>query len=316
MTDITGLLKAKQAKNDEFYTRYKDIEDEIDKHYNYNNNLFKNKIIICPCDDYNYSQFTKYFINNYKKLKYKKLICTSFNNNYKLSDIYFNLFYEDNIEDHGRILTFDGKTIKKDYLNGSGDFRTKEIISLINKSDFVITNPPFSLLEDFYKIVRNKKFLFIGPVNFLGRNFIVEDFKKDKVRLGYYRKQVMHFDVLDKDIDLSRPHTYVKENGKYYGRVGTFWFTNINMPELEFLKFNEDTKPEDFDKIDGTDIINIPEIKLIPKNYFGKMAVPITIFRYYNKKQFKVYGKLEQGQVNGKNIFIRIIIGVYKNEKR
>lgn len=70
-----NLHRAKRCKNDEFYTLYKDIEDEL-QHYTQH---FKDKVVICPCDDWTKSNFYKFFKDNFVKLGLKKLIVTGLN---------------------------------------------------------------------------------------------------------------------------------------------------------------------------------------------------------------------------------------------
>jgi hypothetical protein len=77
-TKNSNLSKAKTAKNDEFYTQYNDIEKEIMAYLEFNQNAFRDKTILLPCDDPEWSNFTKYFAQNFVKLGLKKLISTSF----------------------------------------------------------------------------------------------------------------------------------------------------------------------------------------------------------------------------------------------
>ena len=78
MAKNSNLHSAKQAKNDEFYTRYEDIENEINAYIAYNPNVFKDKVILLPCDDPEWSNFTKYFAMNFTRFGIKKLISTSY----------------------------------------------------------------------------------------------------------------------------------------------------------------------------------------------------------------------------------------------
>ena len=73
-----NLSKAKTAKNDEFYTQYHDIEKEINAYLEFDENVFEGKTVLLPCDDPEWSNFTKYFAQNFEKLKLKKLISTSY----------------------------------------------------------------------------------------------------------------------------------------------------------------------------------------------------------------------------------------------
>ena len=72
------LNEAKVAKNDEFYTQYDDIQNEINAYVEYNPDVFRDKVVLLPCDDPEWSNFTKFFVNNFKAFGLKKLISTSY----------------------------------------------------------------------------------------------------------------------------------------------------------------------------------------------------------------------------------------------
>ena len=61
------LTKAKSAKNDEFYTQYEDIEREMNAYLEYDENVFRGKTVLLPCDDPEWSNFTKYFAQNFER---------------------------------------------------------------------------------------------------------------------------------------------------------------------------------------------------------------------------------------------------------
>jgi hypothetical protein len=71
-----NLTKAKTGKNDEFYTQYHDIEKEINAYLEFDENVFEGKTILLPCDDPEWSNFTKFFAQNFEKFRLKKLIFT------------------------------------------------------------------------------------------------------------------------------------------------------------------------------------------------------------------------------------------------
>ena len=127
------LHTAKVNKNDEFYTRYEDIEKEV---IHYKDEL-KGKYIYCNCDDYRISNFVKYFKDNFKELGLRKLVAT----NYSI-DADDSWYYE---------LTEDGEKIEK--LKGNGSFDSMECRKFLEECDIVITNPPFSKLNDFFMIL-------------------------------------------------------------------------------------------------------------------------------------------------------------------
>ena len=165
----SNLVNAKKAKNDEFYTQYIDIEKEISAYLEYDPNVFKGKTVLLPCDDPEWSNFTKYFAQNFERLGIKKLISTSYAINSKLYKGSYQItifeknapqFDKSKASNNGKIFTLthdksgDGKIdvedLEWDYLEGDGDFRSDEVEKLRDEADIIITNPPFSLFRDFF----------------------------------------------------------------------------------------------------------------------------------------------------------------------
>lgn len=160
------LEKAKYAKNDEFYTRYEDIEKEL-SHYK---ESLKNKIIYCNCDDPEWSNFYKYFTDHFVDLQLKKVITTHYNNNgnsYKLE--------------------YNGTNTIKTELQGNGSFMSDECIEILKHCDIVITNPPFSLFKEYIQTLldNNKKFLIIGNFNAIKYKIIFPLLLKGEINCGY-----------------------------------------------------------------------------------------------------------------------------------
>ena len=165
----SNLIKAKKAKNDEFYTQLSDIEKEL-SHYHIE--TFKDKVIYCPCDSVDMSNgyisnFATYFYNNFKVLGIKKLICTCYSNSIN--------YFE-----------YDGKTELKDS-RGSGDFRSEYCTRLLQEADIVVTNPPFSLFREFFAwlMQASKKFIIIGNINCLTYKEFFPYIKSNEVHVGY-----------------------------------------------------------------------------------------------------------------------------------
>ncbi len=133
-----SLHAAKSAKQDEFYTQLSDIEKEL-RHYAKH---FKNKTILCNCDDPKVSNFFHYFTLNFEKLKLKKLITTC----YKNADA--DLFSTHKVE-KGLYLEYAGdqnnnripdwNEVEQNRLNGDGDFRSGESIKLLKQADIAVT---------------------------------------------------------------------------------------------------------------------------------------------------------------------------------
>ena len=180
-----NVHNAKSAKNDEFYTQYIDIEKELNAYLEYNPNTFKDKVILLPCDDPEWSNFTRYFAQNFEKLGLKKLISTSYASDSKkvqfeqisLFEINSPKYDKKKTKSHGKIFTLtkdknksgkiDIDDLDWNYLDGDGDFRSDEVKRLRDESDVIITNPPFSLFREFLNWIleAKKQFLIIGNIN-------------------------------------------------------------------------------------------------------------------------------------------------------
>lgn len=170
------LLKAaKKSKNDEFYTQLSDIEREL-QHYQ---GHFKGKIVYCNCDDSRISNFYRYFRLNFRQLGLKKVIASCY------KETPCDLF---DMGKHERAFCteYDGAAEKTTYFNGNGDFRGQESLALLEQSDVVVTNPPFSLFRPFVSLLMQyrKKFLIIGNINAITYKDIFKLIQEDKVWLG------------------------------------------------------------------------------------------------------------------------------------
>jgi hypothetical protein len=161
-----NLRKANTAKSDEFYTQLSDIEKELGNYKDH----FKNKVVFCNCDDPRVSNFFHYFAYNFEFLKLKKLITTCYKNQNT------DLFSQNNTEkaiymeykgDKNKDQIPDLNEIDVKYLNGNGDFRSKECVELLKKVNIVVTNPPFSLFREYLAQLfeYDKKFIIIGNQN-------------------------------------------------------------------------------------------------------------------------------------------------------
>ena len=314
------LSDARKHKKDEFYTLYKDIENEMNAYYYYNNNIFKNKIVLCPCDNPEWSNFAKFFTTNFNLLGLKKLICTSFNKDGKGKLLILN-----NLEE---------KNINITYLKGNGDFRSEEITKFRDEADIIITNPPFSLFREFITWVNeaNKKFSIIGNINAISYNEVFPLIKNNKVWLGNgFKSMVGYFSSPYEDIATSSGHR------EGYIRVsGVTWFTNIdhglrhkpmNLSTMnDNLKYNKKLinklnslyNKTQYPYYDNFNAIEVPYSDSIPSDYNGVMGVPITFLNKYCSEQFEIIGKIDTGKIdeynlatptiNNKTIFKRLAI--------
>ena len=289
----SSLAKARDAKQDEFYTQLSDIEKEL-KHYK---KYFKGKVVYCNCDDPRVSGFFHYFSYNFEKLGLKKLITTCYKNNDR--DLFSN-----NDAEHAIMLEYTGDKdgdnvpgideIGVVKLKGDGDFRSEESIDLLKQADIVVTNPPFSLFREFVRqlIERKKKFLIIGNLNAATYKEVFNLFRDNTIWFGpSIRSGDREFGVPD-TYPLNAAGTRVDENGKKFIRVkGVRWFTNLDFSERhEDIILYKTYSPEDYPKYDNYDAIEVCITKDIPADYYGVMGVPITFLDKFNPEQFEILG--------------------------
>lgn len=305
-----NLHNAKNSKNDEFYTQYTDIQKEIDAYLEYNPNVFRDKTILLPCDDPEWSNFTKIFVQNFEKFGLKKLISTCYTNT--KNNCQADLFENDcsqNFNSHGKILTLtkDNLNSKWQYLKGDGDFRSSEIKALRDECDFIITNPPFSLFREFVSWIfeTDKKFLIIGNMNAVTYKEIFPLIKDNKMWYGVsISSGDRRFNVPD-SYPLNASGCGIDDNNQKYIQVkGVRWYTNIDhgkrhkplslLTMNDNLRFNKKLKNPKYQNIykkyDNYDAIEIPLTEVIPSDYEGIMGVPISFLDKYCPEQFELLG--------------------------
>lgn len=319
------LTKAKNTKNDEFYTQFYDIEREMNAYLEYNPNVFRGKVILLPCDDPEWSNFTKYFAQNFERFGLKKLISTSYApESKKLRAGYQPSLFEQANEKfdknktmiNGKIFVLDhdvsgdGKIdvedLQWDYLQGDGDFRSKEIKQLRDEADIIITNPPFSLFREFLAwIVEAKKlFVIIGSMNAITYKEVFPLIKKNLIWLGNgFSGGNAYF---------ATPNAAQYGNGVFNENTGLVkfrnccWFTNIDhgrrhepLPlmtmddNLKFSKHKELNGRDSYIHYANYDAIDVPYTDAIPSDYEGKMGVPISFLDKYCPEQFEIIGQTQ-----------------------
>ena len=332
----TGLSDAKNAKNDEFYTQYNDIEAEVNAYVEYNPDVFRNKTILLPCDDPEWSNFTKYFASNFERFGLKKLISTSYakgagNKQLTLFEEQSPLYDKDLHETHGKLFTLTHDTdgsgnIDVDdiefsgYLNGDGDFRSDEVCALRDEADIIITNPPFSLFREFLAWIMDakKQFIIVGNQNCITYKEVFPLLKENKIWLGApFPSGNAYFDIPDgADISVYAKGVYDPETKRLHFR-NCRWFTNVDYgTRHEFLqldtmahnlKFNKKLRRKleaeygklEYPHYDNYDAIEVPFTECIPSDYNGVMGVPITFMDKYNSMQFKIVGMCENEDLYG-----------------
>lgn len=256
-----NLHKAKDAKNDEFYTQLTDVAKEL-MHYKAH---FKDKIVLCNCDDPTWSAFWKYFHLNFAELGLKKLIST----HYDREEATYKMEYtggDDNDIEVG----------VKTPLEGNGDFRNKECLDLLDESDIVVTNPPFSLFREYVAVLmeHEKKFLIIGNKNAITYKEFFPLLKDDDVWIGCTNVK-----------EFLQPDGSIKK----FGNIG--WFTNLDVAKRhEKLILWKHYTEEEYPKYDNYDAINVDKVSEIPCDYDGVMSVPITFLDSFNPEQFEILG--------------------------
>jgi hypothetical protein len=324
----TNLTNAKNAKNDEFYTQYHDIEKEIAAYLEYDPDVFRFKTILLPCDDPEWSNFTKFFAQNFNRFGLKKLISTSYapdSKNYKyvyeptLFELNDPQFDEKKTIKNGKIFTLthdksgdgniDVNDLEWSYLEGDGDFRSDEIKKLRDEADIIITNPPFSLFREFlaWIVDANKQFVIIGNLNAITYKEIFPLIKNIKLWLGpSISSGDREFQVPD-NYPMNAAGWRIDENGRKYLRIkGVRWFSNLDhgrrhqpLPlmtladHLKFSKHKEIKGTDTYVHYDNYAAIEIPFTDAIPSDYEGIMGVPISFLDKYNPDQFEILGMCE-----------------------
>jgi hypothetical protein len=332
----SNLTNAKRAKNDEFYTQYADIQKEIEAYLEFDANVFRGKVVYCNCDDPYESNFFRYFVLNFKKLGLKQLITTSYKPS-PVANTQLPLFGDDETlpKSKGRpkisankfIINevhkiagdseFNLKAVAKKLkanknnewtpLEGDGDFKSPECVELLERSDIVVTNPPFSLFREYVKQLFDykKKFVIIGNKNAVTFKEIFPLIKDNKMWSGKTGwGGGMWFVTMD-DGDVDRV-----VDGVNMKNVSSVWFTNLDhgrrhqplplmtMKEnLKYSKHKEIKGRKKYGKYDNYDAIDVPFTDAIPSDYDGVMGVPVSFLDKYNPDQFEILGTSDNGLV-------------------
>lgn len=321
----SNLYRARKAKNDEFYTQYKTIEEEL-IHYKKH---FKGKTVYCNCDDPRWSNFFKYFVDNFHELKLKRLIASCY------VDQSYNLFTINDERSPAIWADYDGwlvdggipkvSEIEVKELKGDGDFRSEESIKLLKQADIVVTNPPFSLFREFVPMLMeyDKKFITLGTTNATIYKTVFPLIKDNKMWPGVNFHKAVGFEIPGHH-DTSKS---IYKDGVYIATVPAIsWWTNLkhnkrsrDVRSTATYKGNEDKYP----KYDNYNAINVDKAADIPVDYKGIMGVPITFIGQWNLEQFEIIGitrswndssiyngklKTKDPILNGEDLYTRILI--------
>ena len=329
-----NLKEARAEKNDEFYTQYHDIELELNAYLEYNPELFRGKVVLLPCDDPEWSEFTRYFAAKFDTLGLKKLISTSYapeSKRYPL-DWQPTLFETENPRFSaersaicGKIFTLTREAhatkslnidaLEWDYLEGDGDFRSPEVTALRDEADFIITNPPFSLFREFlaWIVEGEKPFAILGNKNCITYKEVFPLIRDNKIWSGsrswaggMWFRTVSNddYDRMDGDIRMKN--------------VPSIWLTNIDhgrrheplslmtmADNLRFSKHKELRGKEAYDRYDNYDAIEVPFTDAIPSDYEGVMGVPISFLDKYCPEQFEILGNEYELGISSGRVYVQ-----------
>ena len=322
-----SLVAAKAARNDEFYTQWADIEREMNAYLEYDPDVFRGKTVLLPCDDPEWSNFTKFFALHFTKCGLKKLISTGYAPNANHAAAYYTptLFETDapQFDDvktltNGRLFVLEDKDINGDgrididdlqwsYLEGDGDFRGAEVTALRDEADIIITNPPFSLFREFLSWVMDggQQFSVIGSTNAITYKEVFPLIKGNALWLGRgFAKGDAYFGVpegakLEYAVGVYDPTTRLV----HFRNLS--WFTNIEhgrrheplqlMTMQDNIRFNKKLKGQPYQHYDNYDAIEVPFTDAIPSDHEGVMGVPISFLDKYDPDQFEIVGAFETG---------------------
>ena len=279
MAGNANLHKAKDAKNDEFYTQLTDVSKEL-MHYKQH---FKDKTVLCNCDDPTLSAFWKYFHLNFSALGLKKLISTHYDKTQPTYKMEYTGGDDNDIE-----------VGVKTPLEGNGDFRNQECLDLLDEADIVVTNPPFSLFREYVAVLmeHGKKFVIIGNMNALTYKEIFPLVRDNKLWYGASIHSGDRKFYVPDDYPLNASGCGIDEDGHRFIRVkGVRWFTNLDYAERhEKLILWRNYTSEAYPTYDNYDAINVDVTSDIPCDYDGVMGVPISWFDKYCPEQFDILG--------------------------
>ena len=270
-----NLHKAKEAKNDEFYTQLNDVSEEL-RHYKEH---FKDKIIFCNCDDPTWSAFWRYFHLNFEHLGLKKLISTHYDREKPTYKMEYTGGNDNDIE-----------AGVKTPLEGNGDFRNQECIDLLKEADIVVTNPPFSIArEDFIPQLfeYKKKFLIIGDLNWVTYKIIFPLLKNNEMWMGYSAVK-----------EFLQPDGTIKKFGN------KLWYTNLDIKKRhEKLILWKNYTSAEFPQYDNYDAINVDKVSNIPCDYCESWEVTEDEFKNFSADEWEI---TRTGERNGKKSFFII----------
>lgn len=296
MTTNSNLKQAKDARFDEFFTTYEEVEREMNGYISFNKDVFKDKVILLPCDDHKTSSFTKYFAEHFDEYGIRMLVSSCLAKTTKHGKLQIISRSPDN-----------RRVVENKYLSGNGDFRSIDVSRLRDKADMIITNPPWSLFREFFSWIMDgrKQFITICNINCIGNPNVFSYIKKGVVFPGNrWHRNIGGHGILFEVDNVIQVHSKnpVKEDGRVWVPVASAgWLTNVphafnhklDLHTMEYnLKYGRPIVVEKgYRKYDNYDAIEVPFCDAIPSDYEGLMGVPITFLEYYDPAEFEIIGK-------------------------
>ena len=263
------LNQAAKSKDDEFYTYMKDIEKEL-KNYN-----FGGKVVYCCCDNPEWSNFYKYFEQNFDSLGLKGLISSHFESS---GETYWTEYYGEERIDHP--------------LKGNGDCTDSECQALAKKADVIVTNPPFSLFNKIVETYKDKPFVMLCTPIKMSKPTCLNLYLAGKLRYGY-----------------TTVGNFYRPEGAKDKHVYCAWYTNLPVSKsykpLNYVEYDE----EKFPNFDGEDIVSVPSQKEIP-DIDKILGVPVSILMNVDPDNlpFEILGVNSKLKMNGEKVFDRLLI--------
>lgn len=336
------LANAKAAKNDEFYTQLADIEREVNAYLAFNPDVFRDKTVLLPCDDPEWSNFTRFFAQNFSALGLRRLVSTGYAIESKRRNGLLPGFLPDDGNDpsltHGKILTLDRDTngngvidlddIETGFLEGDGDFRSAEVCALRDASDVVVTNPPFSLFREFIPWIMKaeKHFLAIGSLNSVSHKEIFPFIQQERIWLGAgFANGDAYFGTPSQSRTDYSAGVRDEESGIVKFR-NCCWYTNLDHGQrhepLQCLTWDDNVKYSRHREVRGVgyaryenyDAIEVPYVDAIPGDYEGVMGVPRSFLSCHNPEQFEIVG-IAEGE-SGKELGLKPVPKELKRKNR
>lgn len=286
--DNSILYRAFKNKNDEFYTRYEDIEKEIP----YYKEKFKDKIVYCNCDNPCKSNFFFYFLDNFNELRLKKLICSGLNS-LKVEVTRINRRFSKKeivklikkLEQRRRLnrnkesIDYTDNSIELELSGkdkeGNWSYSSEKSLELLKECDIIVTNPPFSKIRDYIKLLFEfkKDFIIIASNLIPSWKNIFPKIKEGRIKVG-----------------ITGVKKFVNPEGNIK-RVQTYWYSTFS-PNVQkpFIKFRKNYRKKDYQEFKNFKAINVNSVRDIPDDYFGIMGVPLNFLERFNSRQFRIIG--------------------------